>query len=171
MSCCILQLYNKYVHLISKSLHIFTLYLYQQNDRQTDRPRDIQRHRHTLSHPKNDRDITERARGVHAAGRILYVSIPMFLFWTWENTHVMHAITSVPRGTRCKTHPLWVYPDVPFLNVRKYTCNARDNKRFPPEYALTSQAFLKEEKIIIQSFSTSQYWLILLARTKPFEYI
>ena len=40
-------------------------------------------HLYTLSHPENDRDVTERAQPqvcIHDARRILYASTPVFLF-------------------------------------------------------------------------------------------
>ena len=49
---------------------------------------------------------------IHAARRILYASIPAFLFNVWENTQV-----------------------------------ARDDKRLPPEYALTSRSFSRWDKV------------------------
>ena len=59
---------------------------------------------YTLSHPKNDRDVTERAHGY----------------------------------TSCMRNP------VPFFKALEKTHGfARDNKRLPPEYALTSWSFLR----------------------------
>ena len=56
--------------------------------------------KYTLSHPENDRDVNERVQGssrIHATRRILYASIPVFLF---ERVKVARAMARVSSGMR-----------------------------------------------------------------------
>ena len=51
---------------------------------------------YTLSHPKNDRDVTERAQSYRLPyASFIYASISVFLFERMWKTQVAHAITSV----------------------------------------------------------------------------
>ena len=70
---------------------------------------------YTLSHPENDRDVTEHVQQYTLQDASLmrqtHISVS---FWTCEKTH-----------TSC----------------------AHDDKRLPPEYALTSQSFSRWDKV------------------------
>ena len=68
-----------------------------------------------MSHPKNDRDVTERPKWY----TLQDVS---FMRQSWGSF---------------------------FVRVRKHTCYARDNKHLPMEYTLTSQSFLKRDKVYL----------------------
>ena len=67
---------------------------------------------YTLSHPENDRDITERVQE-----------------YTLQDASFR------------------VNPGVPFWTHEKHTRCAHDDKRLPPEYALTSQSFSRWDKV------------------------
>ena len=69
---------------------------------------------YTLSHPKYDRDVTERSQR-----------------YTLQDA-------SFVRQSRCSFFK---------SRVRKHISCARDNKRLPPEYALTSRSFSRRNKV------------------------
>ena len=118
---------------------------------------------YTLSNPENDRDVTERVQGIYChivlSHFVLLPFRPLLIGQTltltpnlnpeWQEDEMGKDEMEMYRSRIHATRRILYASITVFLfeRVRKHTSCARDDKRLPPEYTLTSRSFSSWDKV------------------------